>query len=111
MMCRGSVVDAVSTFKIVTYINGLKIIDSPIKCAIYNMVCRRYVVEVVSTFKYVKLSHWLKLGKISVESQLVTSAAVHGFENYLTFIDPCIVIYSYSKTNQVHQFLKFIYSE
>jgi hypothetical protein len=24
----------------------------------------------------------------------------------LTFIDPCIVIYSYSKTNNMHQFLK-----
>jgi hypothetical protein len=26
----------------------------------------------------------------------------------LTFIGPCIVIYFYSKTNQMHQFLKFI---
>jgi hypothetical protein len=26
----------------------------------------------------------------------------------LTFIGPCIVIYFYSKTKQMHQFLKFI---
>jgi len=26
----------------------------------------------------------------------------------LTFIGPCIVIYFYSKTNEMHQFLKFI---
>jgi hypothetical protein len=26
----------------------------------------------------------------------------------LTFIGPCIVIYSYSKTNEIHQFLKYI---
>ena len=29
-------------------------------------------------------------------------------KNCLTFIGPCIVIYFYSKTNQMHQFLKFI---
>ena len=28
--------------------------------------------------------------------------------NDLTFIGPCIVIYFYSKTNEMHQFLKFI---
>jgi len=27
---------------------------------------------------------------------------------FLTFIGPCIVIYFYSKTNEMHQFLKFI---
>ena len=26
----------------------------------------------------------------------------------LTFVGPCIVIYFYSETNQIHQFLKFI---
>jgi len=29
-------------------------------------------------------------------------------EILLTFIGPCIVIYLYSKTNQMHQFLRFI---
>ena len=28
---------------------------------------------------------------------------------YLTFIRPCIVIYFYSTTNQIHQCIKFIY--
>jgi hypothetical protein len=28
---------------------------------------------------------------------------------FLTFIVPCIIIYLYSKTNQMHQFLTFIY--
>jgi len=28
---------------------------------------------------------------------------------HLTFVGPCIVIYFYSKTNQMHQYLKFIY--
>jgi hypothetical protein len=27
---------------------------------------------------------------------------------HLTFIGPCIVIYFYSKTNEMHQFLRFI---
>jgi hypothetical protein len=28
---------------------------------------------------------------------------------YLTFREPCIVIYSYNKTNQIHWFIKFIF--
>jgi len=31
--------------------------------------------------------------------------------SFLTFIGPCIVIYFYSKTNEMHQFHKFIYFE
>ena len=28
--------------------------------------------------------------------------------SYLTFLGPCILIYFYSKTNEMHQFFKFI---
>ena len=31
-----------------------------------------------------------------------------GYKTFLTFIEPCIVIYFCSKTNQMHQYLKFI---
>ena len=43
---------------------------------------RGYVVEVVSTFKVYKIVTLvkIKLGKISLEPQLVSSAAVHGVE-------------------------------
>ena len=30
------------------------------------------------------------------------------FHNNLTFTRPCIVLYSYNKTNEMHKFLKFI---
>ena len=30
------------------------------------------------------------------------------FTHYLTFIGPCILIYFYSKTNKMHQRIKFI---
>jgi len=33
---------------------------------------------------------------------------INGVLTYSTFIGPCIVIYFYSKTNQMHQCLKFI---
>ena len=46
------------------------------------MMHRGYVVEVVSTFKVYKIVTLvkIKLGKISLEPQLVSSAAVHGVE-------------------------------
>jgi len=38
----------------------------------------------------------------------IISRTVRVPTSYLTFRGPCIVIYFYSKTNQMHQFLKFI---
>ena len=55
-------------------------------------MCRGSVVELVIKFKYI---HWLKLGKICIASQLVTSADVHGVDNYCLYLFIYLYIYIY----------------